>query len=177
MNCPNCGATVTPACLAHRACTFCGAAIQPAQAIEPAQGPSLQHGVAEILQALGQGQAGNVQTFVSSSITVNGRTYRSVDELPPHLRATFEQGLQMAQQAVGMGSNVTIQKVTTQESFEVPVQSGAVIAPWPALPPQVSVQFKGELDPTGRKGRVGLVVALAVVALLIAAAVAFTFAR
>ena len=162
MNCTNCGATVTPACLARGACTFCGAAIQ---AIRP---PSVQQGVAEILQALGQGQTGNMQTLVSSSIVVNGRTYRSVDELPPELRAHVERGMRKAHHALGgLASNVMFQSVTTQASFEVPVSPVVAGRPMPALPAASDLRSTEGGEAPTRAGRVGLFVALAVTIVLI----------
>jgi hypothetical protein len=138
----------------------------------------LQHGVSEILQALGQGQTQGEQTFVSSSIVFNGKTYRSVDELPPHLRAMFEHGMQEAQRALGTSaSNVMIQSVTTQASFEIPVHGGSAIGPLPALPAPIAVEFVQELASARRKGGARMAIILAAVAILLAAGAAIVFAR
>jgi hypothetical protein len=48
------------------------------------------NGVPDLLEGAGSGRA---RTFLSSRITVSGKTYRGVEEMPPEVRETYEQAM------------------------------------------------------------------------------------
>lgn len=93
MHCAHCGAPIQREAADRGACPYCGTVI------EREQEPSVERGVAEIMAALGSGRpiaAGqhvvhSVTTHASTTFVVDGKTYARIEDMPPDVRARFEE--------------------------------------------------------------------------------------
>src|SRR5436305_9362723 len=91
MYCGNCGAPIQPAARQVGACAYCNIALDPEPSAQP---PVVDRAVAGLWEAVANaaGRASTVTTQ-STSYVVDGKTYTSLDEMPPEARAKLEANL------------------------------------------------------------------------------------
>jgi len=124
------------------------------------------NGVPDLFEGTGSGRA---RTFLSSRITINGKTYRGVEEMPPDVRETYERVTANPTASVGpvkkneMFFSFGISRGARPRSGAVGSPTSAEPTPWPST--------MAPIEPSGAQTRVqALLVFLAGV---MAAALAF----
>jgi hypothetical protein len=133
------------------------------------------NGIPDVLE---RGGAGNVIGIQHSSITVNGRTYESVDAMPALVRLLYEHaigqvdanrtGLPVSAAAI-LGLNPRSKSAAADSSPEPNERWGGTIASEPPL----GDDFMRALDRTGRSVERGIQVLLGVIAVVILAGAIF----
>jgi hypothetical protein len=103
-----------------------------------------------------EGKGGAIAAMPGRSLIVNGRTYKSADEMPPEDRRTYQQAVETAR-AAGSGVNVSFTTFAMPFSFRWRPKTG------PASPATPS-----PIEPTGFEA--GIRTLVAVVALVALAA-------
>src|SRR5262245_1187378 len=128
------------------------------------------NGVPDLLEGQGSGRA---RTFLSSRITINGKTYRGVEEMPPEVRETYERVM------VAPGSSGgPVKKNEFFVSFGISrgarPQSDVSAAPSSAAPAPLPT-MANPIDPSGTQSR--FQVLLVFIAGAVAAGLAFWIFR
>jgi hypothetical protein len=138
-------------------------------------GPSLAdqdgNGIPDIFEGKGSGRAG---TFISNRITVNNKTYASVDELPPDVRKLYDEAMSRA------GGSPVVKKSEIHFSFGISPGArktpgsaatfAATFASSDAPPVAPSPPSASPIEPIGAQSRVQAVL------VLLACAIAVGFA-
>ena len=137
MNCPNCNAPVQASDEKFLVCSFCGTRFTNPDAARPqpigdVDGVMSQvfadkdgDGVPDIFQKMGGDPACSTQTVVQTRVTVNGKTYDNMDDVPPEIRKMLD-GLNAGM----LGGAETVRTVRTAKTTRtVDLEDGGTVDP------------------------------------------------